>query len=74
MNAQLFLTLGLLGILLQSTGCAGLSGFARRTGPVYEAEVQSWHQVIQEKGGNGNGELHCSEIQRRVTLLDWPKA
>ena len=53
MNAQLFLTLGLLGILLQSTGCAGLSGFARRTGPAYEAEVQSWQQVIQEKGGNG---------------------
>ena len=28
-------------------------GFARRTGPAYEAEVQSWQQVIQDKGGNG---------------------
>ena len=53
MNPRPLITLGLLGILLHSVGCAGLSGFARRTGPAYEAEVQSWQQVIQEKGGNG---------------------
>ena len=53
MNPRLLITLGLLSILLHSVGCAGLSGFARRTGPAYEAEVQSWQQIIQEKGGNG---------------------
>ena len=53
MNPRLLITLGLLGILLHSVGCAGLSGFARRTGPAYEAEVQSWQKVIHEKGGNG---------------------
>ena len=53
MNPRLLITLGLLSILLHSAGCAGLSGFARRTGPAYEAEVQSWQQIIQEKGGNG---------------------
>ena len=53
MNPRLLITLGLLSILLHSVGCAGLSGFARRTGPAYEAEVQSWQQIIQDKGGNG---------------------
>ena len=35
------------------TGCAGLNGLARKTGPKYEAEIQSWQKVIKNQGGNG---------------------
>ena len=34
-------------------GCAGFDGIIRKTGPKYEAEIQSWKQAIKEHGGNG---------------------
>ena len=35
------------------TGCAGLNGLVRKTGPKYETEIQSWQKVIKNQGGNG---------------------
>ena len=34
-------------------GCASFDGFVRKTGPEYEAEIQSWQRIIEAKGGNG---------------------
>ncbi|SVD59263.1 uncharacterized protein METZ01_LOCUS412117 [marine metagenome] len=34
-------------------GCAGFQGVIRKTGPKFEAEVQSWQHAIESKGGNG---------------------
>ena len=34
-------------------GCAGFQGVIRKTGPKFEAEVQSWQEAIESKGGNG---------------------
>ena len=34
-------------------GCVGFQGFIKKTGPKYEAEVQSWQRVIETRGGNG---------------------
>ena len=40
-------------IIFAFTGCAGLNGLVRKTGPKYEAEIQSWQKAIDNKGGNG---------------------
>lgn len=39
--------------ILLGTGCAGLQGLKRYTGPAYEAETESWQKQISEHGGNG---------------------
>jgi len=40
-------------IIFAFTGCAGLNGLVRKTGPKYEAEIQSWQKAIDNEGGNG---------------------
>lgn len=35
------------------TGCAGGQALKRRTGPVYEAETESWIRALHRLGGNG---------------------
>ena len=45
-------------IIFAFTGCAGFSGLARKTGPKYEAELQSWQKAITAKGGNGMWLIH----------------
>ncbi len=34
-------------------GCVGFQGFIKKTGPEYEAEVQAWQRVIEQRGGDG---------------------
>lgn len=53
MIRQTLIHLCLLGLLIHTLGCAGLSGFDRRTGPAYAEEIQSWRTVIESQGGNG---------------------
>jgi len=31
----------------------GFEGLVRKTGPKYQAEIQSWQRAIEERGGNG---------------------
>ena len=39
--------------VLLFTDCAGFQGLKRYKGPKYEAETDSWLQVIQDRAGNG---------------------
>lgn len=40
-------------VVLGFSGCMGFEGLVCKTGPKYQAEIQSWQRAIEERGGNG---------------------